>query len=150
MVVIAPVTDDEILFLIEERPPLYAEGKGRYSIGLPAGLVGDERLNENTEDALRAELMEEAGLTADNIVINASKVAGSSGCLSETCTIATAYIKDKKIVKEPVSDGGIIIDRIWVKKKNVMEWLKKKDKEGYVISAHTLGCLFYVFWEDKL
>ena len=50
VVVILPVCNDEILFLTEERPPLIAEDKGLYCIGLPAGLVGDERKGETIED----------------------------------------------------------------------------------------------------
>ena len=69
VVVILPVFQDEILFIIEERPPLTAEGKCKYCIGFPAGLVGDERKGESIEDAIRAELKEEAGLQADNIEI---------------------------------------------------------------------------------
>ena len=41
VVIILPIFNDEILFLIEERPPIQAEGKGKYTIGLAAGLVGD-------------------------------------------------------------------------------------------------------------
>jgi len=149
VVVVLPICNDEILFLIEERPPLTAEGKGKYSIGLPAGLVGDERRGETTEDAINAELLEEAGLTADKIEIKVHKAASSSGCISETCTIAIACIKNKKIVRPPVDDGGIIVDRTWIKKENVLEWLNEKDKEGYVISSHTLGALFYLFAEEK-
>ena len=150
VVVILPVCNDEILFLIEERPPLYAENKGKYCVGLPAGLVGDERKNETIEDAIRAELLEEAGLVAEKIEIKVRKSAGSSGCISETCVIAIASIKDKNLVSNPVDDGGVIVDRIWIKKENVLEWLNNKDKEGFVISSHTLGALFYLFAEDKL
>ena len=48
------------------------------------------------EDAIKAELLEETGLIADKIEIKARKVASSAGCVSETCTLAIAHIKDKK------------------------------------------------------
>ena len=150
VVVILPVCKDEILFLIEERPPLQAEGKGKYCIGLPAGLVGDERKGETVEDAIRAELLEEAGLSANKVEIKVNKAAGSSGCVSETCVIAIAYINDKETIYPPIDDGGIITDRIWIKKETVLEWLNEKDKDGYVISSSTLGALFYLFAEDKI
>ena len=150
VVVILPVYKNEILFLIEERPPLVAEGRGKYCIGLPAGLVGDERKGETAEQAIIAELKEEAGLSAGKIEIKLRKAAGSSGCVSETCVIAIAYISSKETISPPVDDGGIIVDRIWIKKENVLEWLNEKDKEGYVISSSTLGALFYLFAEEKI
>lgn len=145
VVVILPETDSEVLFLIEERPPLQAENRGRYSIALPAGLVGDERQGESTEDAIKAELLEEAGLVAKSIKIVSRKVASSAGCTSETVTLAIAHIANKERVSTPVSDGGIISDRIWVKKEDIKNWLKVKESEGYVLTAQTLACLFYLF-----
>jgi len=144
VVVILPTTDDEILFIIEERPPLQAEGKGQYAIGVAAGLVGDERIGESIEDAIKAELLEETGLVAEKIEIKARKVASSAGCVSETCTLAIAYIKDKQIVSKPVSDDGVIVDRIWVKKSDVKKWLKQKEDEGCVLTAQSLSALFYL------
>ncbi|MCQ2754543.1 MAG: hypothetical protein MJ231_05800 [bacterium] len=47
VVVILTICNDELLFLIEERPPLQAENIGKLSIRMPAGSVGDERLNES-------------------------------------------------------------------------------------------------------
>ena len=99
VVVILPVANDEILFLTEERPPLQAEGKGKYSIALPAGLVGDVREGETTEDAIKAELLEEAGLIAKKIEIKSRKIASSPGCVSETITLAIAYLDSKIPVK---------------------------------------------------
>ena len=52
VVIIITIHNDEVLFLIEERPPLQAENKGKFSIGMPAGLVGDvrkERLGDEKE-----------------------------------------------------------------------------------------------------
>ena len=65
--------------MIEERPPLQAEGIAKYSIALPAGLVGDERIGETIEEAINAELMEEAGLKADRLEIKTRKTASSPG-----------------------------------------------------------------------
>lgn len=144
VVVILPTTEDEVLFIIEERPPIQAEGKGKFTIGLAAGLVGDERENESVDDALRAELLEETGLVADNLEIKAKKVASSAGCVSETCTIAVATIKDKEIKQPPISDGGIIVDRVWVAKKDIKNWLAEKEEQGYVLTAQALAALFYL------
>lgn len=144
VVVILPVCEEEVLFIVEERPPLQAEGKGKYAIGVAAGLVGDERIGESIEEAIKAELLEETGLIADKIDIKAKRVASSAGCVSETCTLAIAYIKDKQIVAKPLSDDGVIVDRIWVKKTEIKEWLKKKEDEGCVLTAQSLSALFYL------
>lgn len=144
VVVILPVYKDEVLFLIEERPPLEAENVAKYSIALPAGLVGDERIGETIEEAIVAELKEETGLKAEKIEVKSRKIASSPGCVSETITLAIAYINDKKLISPPVSDGGVIIDRVWVKKKNIKEWLSEKENEGYALTAQTLAGLFYL------
>lgn len=145
VVIILPTTGDEVLFTIEERPPIQAENRGQYTIGLAAGLVGDERIGETTEDAIKAELLEETGLVADKIEIKAYKVASSAGCVSETSTIAIAYVNNKRKKQTPVTDGGIIVDRVWVKKKDILEWLNQKEQEGYVLTAQALAGLFYLF-----
>ncbi|MCQ2739927.1 MAG: NUDIX domain-containing protein [bacterium] len=145
VVVILPETEDEILFLIEKRPPLEAENKGEHTISLPAGLVGDVRKGESVENAITEELKEEAGIVAEYFEIVANKVASSSGCVSETCAIAIAYIKDKKQICVPTDDGGIIQDRIWIKKTKVYEWINQMQEKGYVLTAHTLAALYYLF-----
>ena len=144
VVVILPTTSDKVLFLIEERPPIIAEQKGRYTIGVAAGLVGDERKNESIEEALKAELLEETGLIAERIEIKAKKVASSAGCTSETCTIAIAHIKNPTPTKKPVDDGGIIVDRIWVEKNNIKNWLKEMETKNYVLTAQALAALYYL------
>ena len=145
VVVILPTTEDEVLFLIEERPPMQAENKGKYTIGLAAGLVGDERIGESTEDAIRSELLEETGLAASNITIKTRNTASSAGCVSETFTVAIAEIEDKSEKQKPVTDGGIIVDRVWVKKNDVRKWLMQKEQEGYILTAQMLTALFYLF-----
>ena len=144
VVIILAMTDEDVLFIIEERPPIQAEGKGKYTIGLVAGLVGDQRQGESIEDAIRAELLEEAGLHASEINIVANKVASSAGCVSETCAIALVKVADKTIIQEPLDDGGVIVDRVWVKKMNVYTWLRKKENEGCVLTAQALAALYYM------
>ena len=150
VVVILPIFENEILFTVEERPPVQAENRCKYTIALPAGLVGDERGDETIIEAIEAELLEETGLKADSIVIKSNLVATSPGCTSETVTLAIAYIKDKSIISKPVSDGGVIIDRIWVKKKDIYKWLKEKENEGCGMTAITLAALFYLNEEREI
>ena len=145
VVIIVPVIENKkVLFIIEERPPLVAEGISNRSIAVPAGLVGDERGDESIEDAIRAELLEEAGLRADRIEIKTRKIASSPGCVSETSTIAIAYINEYKIISEPVDDGGVIVDRVLVDIDNIYTWLREQEEKGAVIAAQTLAGLFYL------
>jgi len=145
VVVIVPIIDNsKILFLIEERPPLKAENLGLRSIAVPAGLVGDERGEESIEDAIKSELLEEAGLKADKIEIKARKIASSPGCVSETVTIAIAYINNYEIVSTPIDDGGVIVDRILVDINNIREWLNLQEQSGYILTAQTLAALFFL------
>ena len=145
VVIIVPVIENKkILFIIEERPPLIAEGIATRSVAVPAGLVGDEREGESIEDAIRAELLEEAGLRADRIEIKTRKTASSPGCVSETVTIAIAYIDKYEIASEPIDDGGIIVDRVLVDIDNIYPWLREQEKKGYALTAQSLAGLFYL------
>lgn len=149
VVVIVPVlkseTEEKILFLKTQRPPLYAENKANINIELPAGLVGDERKGESIEQAIEAELREETGLRADSIKIVSRKIASSAGCTSETSTIALAEITDTTEISKPLSDGGIILERIWVNANDIRNWLQEQEKNGCAISAQALCGLFYYF-----
>lgn len=149
VVVIVPVlkseTEEKILFLKTQRPPLYAENKADINIELPAGLVGDERKGESIEQAIEAELREETGLTADSIKIVSRKIASSAGCTSETSTIALAEITDTTEISKPLSDGGIILERIWINANDIRNWLQEQEKNGCAISAQALCGLFYYF-----
>ena len=145
VVIIVPVINKkQVLFIIEERPPLVAEDISSRSVAVPAGLVGDERENESIEDAIRAELLEEAGLVADKIIIKTHRAASSPGCVSETVTIAIAYINEYNVVSVPIDDGGVIIDRVLVDINNISQWLNEQEKSGAAIAAQTLAGLFYL------
>lgn len=149
VVVIVPVfktkTEEKILFLRTQRPPLYAENKADINIELPAGLVGDERKGESIEQAIEAELREETGLRANSLKIVSRKIASSAGCTSETSTIAIAEITDTTEISKPLSDGGIILERIWVNANDICNWLRQQETEGCAISAQALCGLFYYF-----
>ena len=145
VVVILPIVDKtKVLFLIEARPPMKAEGIADYTIGFPAGLVGDERIGESVEDAIRSELLEETGLKADNISIVTRRVASSPGCVSEVVTIAIANINGYNIVSEPLSDNGVIQRRKLVPINEINMWLKQKEADGAVITSLALAALYYL------
>ena len=145
VVIIVPVIEkNKVLFIIEERPPLVAEGISKRSVAVPAGLVGDEREGESIEDAIKSELLEEAGLEADRIEIKTRRTASSPGCVSETVTIAIAYIDKYDVVSKPIDDGGVIIDRVLVDIDNIYPWLQEQERKGYALAAQTLAGLFYL------
>ena len=144
VIIVQVIENKKILFIIEERPPLVAEGIATRSIAVPAGLVGDEREGESIEDAIRAELLEEAGLKADKIEIKTRRAASSPGCVSETVTIAFAYINKYNVIEEPIDDGGVIVDRVLVDINNIYTWLREQEKNGAALAAQTLAGLFYL------
>ena len=144
IVVVIPETDNEVLFLIEERPPIIAEKIGKFVIGFPAGLVGDIAPSETIEGAIRKELFEETGLIADNIEIKSQSIASSAGCVSEIFTVAFAKISSKIPSCVPLDDGGIIVGREWVLKSEIKNWLKEKEESGYILTSQALSALFYM------
>lgn len=150
VVVIVPIIDNkQVLFIIEKRPPMIAEGKGTYSIAVPAGLVGDEEQGETLDSAIEKELLQEAGLRADSYEIVAKNVASSPGCVSETYTIVLANLKEYKLSADPDSDGGVIVDRELVSIDNIFDWLREKQNNGYILTGQTLAALFYLFERMK-
>lgn len=136
--------EDEIIFLLTKRPPIEYENVAEYCIELPAGLVGDENPDETSIDAIQKELLEEIGHASFDIKINLTKVSSSAGLTSEVATIATAIITDPKIVKPPVDDGGIIIDRIYVKKSQIKNFITEMSRKGYSISSYALSALYFL------
>ncbi len=151
VVIIVPVIKNKkVLFIIEERPPLVAEGIALRTIAVPAGLVGDERKGESIEEAIKAELAEEAGLVADKIEIKTKRAVSSPGCVSESVTISIAYINNYRLVSQPIDDGGVIVDRILVDIDNIYSWLAEQENNGYAIAAQTLAGLFYLMNEREV
>ena len=54
-------------------------------------------------------------------------------------------IRDRyNIIKKPVSDGGVIVDRVLVDKNNIRNWLKEQEENGAALTAQTLAALFYL------
>lgn len=149
VVVILPIINKtHTLFLIEERPPIQAEYGNTYTVGLPAGLVGDVREGETITDAIKTELLEETGLKVDRIEIRASNVASSAGCVSETYTIAIAYVNEYKEYQKPVDDGGVIAKRELVQIDKIDEWLSACAKNGMFLTAQMLSALYYLKKEN--
>lgn len=143
-------TEEEILFLLTKRPPLIAENVAEFCVELPAGLVGDEDKNETPIDAIKKELLEETGLVADKVEIILDKMSSSSGLTSETSTVAICYINDKNIKTPPINDGGVIAERIYVKKSKINDFLSGCSKKGFAISSQSLAALYLYLTGIKL
>ena len=151
VVVILPIINNkQVLFLIENRPPIIAEKGNKQTIGFPAGLVGDERKGESVNEAILAELLEETGLVPDSVTVKARTVASSAGCLSETFTIVFAYIVNYKLQQNPIDDDGVIVDRVLVDIDNIRLWLKEKEREGLILTSQMLSALYYLTEEFNL
>lgn len=153
VIIIPLITDSDepyTLFLKTKRPPLISEGISEFNLEFPAGLVGDENKDETVQDALKKELLEETGLKAEKFVIKNEILSSSAGCLSEVSLVAIAEIANSKQFITPVSDGGIIQDRIFVKISEIKNFLNEWQNKGYSIGAQTLSGIYYLFEEMKI
>ena len=131
------------LFLKTQRPPILAENKAKYCLESPAGLIADENKDETLEICANKELLEEAGYKPDKIFLELTNSSTSAGLSSETLSYMTAIIDEDIKVLEPVNDGGIIIDRIFVKTDDIYSFLNELDKKLWSISSVTLCGVFY-------
>ena len=129
------------LFLKTKRPPLYAENKAQYCLESPAGLIADDDCNENLIECTKKELLEEAGLIANEIYIELTNSAASAGLTSETLSYVTAIVENYNIIKQPVSDGGIIVERFLVPAKDIKRYFSEKN-EMSLASATVCGVFF--------
>jgi len=143
--------DDEyhFLFLKTMRPPLYAENKAKFCLESPAGLIGDIDCRENLIDCAKKELLEEAGLVADELHIELVNSSASSGLSSETLSYVTAIVGDFKVISKPVSDGGIIVDRFITPAKEITNYLKNLQKEDISVASATVCGIFFALERIK-
>ncbi|MBQ8848550.1 MAG: NUDIX hydrolase [Candidatus Gastranaerophilales bacterium] len=130
------------LFLKTQRPPLYAELKSKYCLESPAGLIADDDCNENLIECAKKELLEEAGLKADKLYIELTNSAASAGLTSETLSYVTAVVENYNIISQPVSDGGIILERFLIPAKDVKNYFSNVEKDMSLASATVCG-VFY-------
>lgn len=137
-------TDEyDFLLMKTKRPPLYAEKKSDFCIESPAGLIGDINENETLEECAKKELLEEAGLSANKIFIEMKNCSTSSGLSSETLSFVTAIVNEYNVISQPVSDGGIIVERFFVPAKNIRQYLFDiNNKENSVATATVCGIYF--------
>ena len=142
--------DYNFLFLKTKRPPIYSESKAEFCLESPAGLVGDIDKNETVVECAKKELKEEAGLAADNLYLELTNSATSAGLSSETLSYVTAIVNNDYQISLPINDGGIIVDRLYVKASDIYNYLNTIDTNTISISAPTICGVFYALNRLKM
>lgn len=131
------------IFLKTKRPPIVSENKSLYSLESPAGLIADENNFETLIDCTKKELLEEAGITADKIFIEITNCPTSGGLTSETISYATAISDSYEIVSNPVSDGGIIQDRILVPVNSFESFIRNIDCQKVSVASSLVTGVYF-------
>lgn len=132
-VILAIDPEDHIILVDQYRVPL-----GKRCIELPAGLVGDHDVDEDSAIAAARELEEETGFRA-GIIENIGEFYSSPGMVSESFTLFRA----RDLVK--VGEGGgvesenIVVHRVPVA--NIEEAVREWRKQGYAIDVKILTLL---------
>lgn len=146
-VVITTVVKNEdkyqFLLLKTRRPPMYAENKAQYSIESPAGLIGDNDKDENLIECAKKELKEETGLIKSQIYFEHANCSTSNGLSSETLSFTTAIADIKDLTQEPVSDGGIIVERFYIDFEQIDEYIENLDTKKYSIATATISGIYF-------
>ena len=123
------------------------------TIDCVAGMVGDKGGNLSEEEYARAELAEEAGLKADDIVLVAEDVPAGSGYLAENFDFYTArnaqVIAADKRPQLEVGETDMVKGQVAVPLNKVTEWLAEKKKQGYAISSNIYTALFLLLQEEN-
>jgi ADP-ribose pyrophosphatase len=104
--VIVAIEDDHVLLVEQYRVPL-----GRYSLELPAGLVGDETEGEDVLDSAGRELEEETGYRAAQIE-SLGEFYSSPGLASEGFTLVRATGLTRVGEGGGTDDEQIVVHRI--------------------------------------
>lgn len=125
------------------RPPITAENKAKYCLESPAGLIGDNNCKESMIECAKKELLEEAGLIADEMHIELENCCTSAGLSSETLSYVTAIVNNYNIIQEPVDDGGIIVERFLVPVDEILNYLQNIDNKELSVAGATICGIFY-------
>ena len=130
------------LLLKTKRPPIYAEDKAEFCLESPAGLIGDIDCDETLIKCAKKELLEETGHAAEKIYVELLNSSTSAGLSSETISYVTAVIDEDRILKDPVTDGGIIEARTYVPTSKIRQFLVDTSKNLSVATATVCGIFF--------
>lgn len=137
-VIIPSITaNDEFIFVEQLRRPV-----GGNCIEWPAGIVGDEDENEDSEDAAVRELLEETGYEAGDVAKIFGRYSASPGILNEMLDFVVCSDCKK------VSDGGGVDDENIivhvVPKDEVHNWIIQKLNDGVQIDAKIYIGLYFL------
>ncbi len=136
IVIVAITENDEVIFIEQYREPI-----GRRCVELPAGLVGDT-LGEEDEamsDAVRRELIEETGYTADQVTFLATG-SSSAGLTNEVVHVYLAQGLHQ--VSEGGGVDGELIQLHLVPRSQIDLWLSQRQTEGLDIAMSLYGALW--------
>jgi ADP-ribose pyrophosphatase len=136
IVIVAITETDEVVFIEQYRDPI-----GKRCVELPAGLVGD-KLGEEDEDlseAVRRELIEETGFTADQITFLATG-SSSAGLTDEVAHVFLA--QGLRQVDEGGGVDGELIQLHLVPREQIDCWLAQRQQEGLDIAMSLYGALW--------
>lgn len=105
VVEIISTTEHEKILLIEQFRPIL----GKLVLEWPAGLVGDENIDETIAEAAKKELLEETGYSSDTVII-LQNGPSSSGLTDEI--IHFVYMPDAKNIQKVREQESIIVREV--------------------------------------
>ena len=138
VVTVIPLTASRKLLFVEQfRAPL-----GCRAVEFPAGLMGDERGHEHEDPVGSAgrELIEETGYRADALELVAS-TSTSPGMTNEI----VHFVMASSLVR--VGQGGgiegedIVVHEVPLRE--ARDWLRTKEREGFVVAAKVYAGLYF-------
>ncbi len=134
---IAVLTKDDRLILTKEfRIPV-----GKIVVGFPAGLIGDLDKQETLEEAVKRELIEEAGYEARKVTF-LTEGPTSAGLTSELIVIVLAEGLKKVGAGGGIEGENIAIHEVPLAK--VHGWLQARVREGCLIDPKVYTGLYFI------
>jgi ADP-ribose pyrophosphatase len=134
--IVAVTQDDRVILIEQERKPLQ-----KRVIDYPAGLIGDEDQSESVEDSARRELEEETGYRCERVERLATGPS-SPGITSEIVHIYRAYGLEKVGKGGGVEGENITVHA--VPRREMREWLARKEREGLMIDLKIWGGFYFL------
>lgn len=154
---IVPIIKDKLgrlwTLLQEEARPidLFRNGKDSRLFAFPAGIIGDEIIDETAKESALRELTEETGLAAEKIISLSPKrpIPTTPGLTDEATDYFVATVKNLKPKTKALTDG---VTKAWwfVPVGNLNKWFSEMEKVGKVASGQTLTALALLAQKTKI